>query len=241
MEDARQKLQSLGASPATADRFLYSASNPIGEECFRECGFTIGEDLVNEVARDAAPWIDLWRDCYAFVASRVSAGLRGGLEKAPTKNGAVPLPAFLRVCEQIKMPLTGPALVGLAHMAFQEVKAAFRQQIASRADSEELQLTADDCHFVRKKFQYPKFDDYTYPSADMLISARRNAGTRAGELFHRRRSTSSSTKSRATSVCARALRANTSVRSRAAGRFRSGFIRSYSAARRTCRGCVAAK
>ena len=172
MEDARQKLQSLGAAPATADRFLYSASNPIGEECFRECGFTIGEDLVNEVARDAAPWIDLWRDCYAFVASRVSAGLRGILEKAPTKNGALPLPAFLRVCEQIKMPLTGPAMVGLAHMAFQEVKAAFRQQIGSRADAAVLQLTVDDCHFVRKNFQYPKFDEYTYPSADMQISAK---------------------------------------------------------------------
>src|SRR5437588_9224064 len=110
MQDARQKLQSLGAAPATADRFLYSASNPIGEECFRECGFTISEDLVTEVARDAEPWIDLWRDSYAFIASRVSAGLRGILEKAPTKNGAVPLPAFLRVCEQMRMQRTCPRL-----------------------------------------------------------------------------------------------------------------------------------
>jgi hypothetical protein len=181
MDEAEERLQRLGALPKTRTRFLYSATNPIGEECFRECGFTIGENLVNEVAHDAEPWIDLWRDSYAFIASRVSAGLRGILEKAPTKNGALPLPAFLRVCEQLQMPLTGPALVGWAHMAFQEVKAAFRQQIASRADDPELQLTADDCHFVRKNFQYPKFDEYTYPSADMQISAKSIEAVTRGE------------------------------------------------------------
>jgi hypothetical protein len=172
MDDARRQLQNLGAARTGSDRFLYSAANPIGEECFRECGFSIGDDLIGEVARDAAPWIDLWRDCYAFVASRVAAGLRGLLEKAPLQNGALPLPAFLRHCEQLRMPLTGPALVGLAHVAFQEVKGAFRQQVAQRADAEEWQLTADDCHFVRKNFQYPKFDEYTYPSADMQLSAK---------------------------------------------------------------------
>jgi hypothetical protein len=181
IDEADDRLQQLGALPKTGTRFLYSAVNPIGEECFRDCGFTIGEELVNEVARDAAPWIDLWRDSYAFIASRVSVGLRGVLEKAPTKDGAMPLPAFLRMCEQARMPLTGPALVGLAHMAFQEVKAAFRQQIGGRADAEELQLTADDCHVVRRNFQYPKFDEYTYPSADMQISAKSVEAVGRGE------------------------------------------------------------
>jgi len=181
IEEADERLQRLGASPKTGTRFLYSATNPIGEECFRECGFTIAEDLVGEVAREAAPWIDLWRDTYAFVASRVAAGLRGILEKAPTRNGAVPLPAFLHLCDQLRMPLTGPALVGLAHVAFQEVKTAFRQQVASREDAEEWQLTTDDCHFVRKNFQYPKFDEYTYPSADMQLSAKSAAAVARGE------------------------------------------------------------
>jgi len=181
IDEADERLQRLGALPKSGTRFLYSAANPIGDECFRECNFTIGEDLVGEVAHDAAPWIDLWRDSYAFVASRVAAGLRGILEKAPTKNGAIPFPAFLRVCEQLGMPLTGPAMVGLAHMAFQEVKAAFRQQLAARPDAEEWQLTADDCHFVRKNFQYPKFDEYTYPSADMQISAKSVEAVARGE------------------------------------------------------------
>ena len=62
MDEARQQLQNLGAARETSDRFLYSAANPIGEECFRECHFSIGEDLINEVTVEAEPWIDLWRD-----------------------------------------------------------------------------------------------------------------------------------------------------------------------------------
>jgi hypothetical protein len=181
IDEADDRLAKLGAIPNAGTRFLYSAANAIGEECFRECGFTIGGKLVGEVARDAAPWIDLWRDCYAFIASRVSAGLRGLLETAPRQNGAVSLPAFLRHCEQLRLPLTGPAMVGLAHMAFQEVKAAFRRQLAERADRDKIQLTADDCRFVRNNFQYPKFDEYTYPSADMQISAKSVEAVARGE------------------------------------------------------------
>jgi hypothetical protein len=181
MDDAREKLENLGAAHPAASRFVYSASNPIGEECFRECRFTIGEELMHEVTRDAEPWIDLWRDCYAFVASRVSAGLRSLLERAPTSGGVLPLPAFLQACEEMRMSLTGPGMVALAHLAFQEVKAGFRQMIGARADAEEIQLTADDCHFVRKNFQYPKFDEYTYPSADMQLSAKSIKAVERGE------------------------------------------------------------
>ncbi|MFZ1221156.1 MAG: hypothetical protein WAO00_17825, partial [Chthoniobacterales bacterium] len=179
--EADNRLRELGAAPKAGSRFLYSAGNPIGEECFRECGFSIGENLIGEVTRDAEPWIDLWRDSYAFVASRVAAGLRGLLEKAPLRNGALPLPAFLRHCEQLRMPLTGPAMVGLAHVAFHEVKTAFNERFRDRPNTEEWQLTADDCHFVRQNFQYPKFDEYTYPSADMQISAKSVEAVARGE------------------------------------------------------------
>ena len=181
MDEARRRLQELGAARETADRFLYSAANPIGEECFRESHFSIGEDLINEVTTDAEPWIDLWRDNYAFVASRVAAGLRTLFERAPLQNGALPLPAFLRHCVTLKMPLTGPALVGLAHMAFQEVKAAFRERMRSRPEAEEWELTADDCHFIRHNFEYEKFDEFTYPSADLQLEARSIEAVERGE------------------------------------------------------------
>lgn len=181
MDAARQQMGNLGAARTTADRFLYSATNPIGEECFRHCNFSIGEDLINEVVIRAEPWIDLWRDTYAFVASRVAAGLRALYEKAPMQDGALPLPAFLRHCELLKMPLTGPAMVGLAHVAFQEVKEAFREQMRNRPEAEEWELTAEDCHFVRTNFQYEDFDEFTYPSADLQLEARSVEAVSRGE------------------------------------------------------------
>ena len=180
MEDARRRLQDLGGARDSTQRFLYAASNPIAEECFRESAFEIPEAMTDELARDAAPWIDLWRDTYAFVASRVAAGLRNLFQTAPVQNGAVPLPAFLKHCEIQKLPLTGHGIVALAHIAFQEVKAAFRQEMNERSAQAELVLSKHDCHFVRRNFAYEKFDEYTYPSADLQISATSVAEAAAG-------------------------------------------------------------
>jgi hypothetical protein len=180
MEEARQRLQDLGGARDPSQRFLYAATNPIAEECFRESTFEIPQAMTDELARDAAPWIDLWRDTYAFVASRVAAGLRTLFQTAPIQNGAISLAGFLKHCERQKMPLTGPGLVALAHIAFQEVKAAFRKELQPRATDAELTLGEYDCHFVRRNFAYEKFDEYTYPSADLQISAASIAEAAAG-------------------------------------------------------------
>ena len=129
VNEATDRLEKLGAHKV-GSRFLYSATNPIGEECFRECHFSIGEHLINEVAIEAAPWIDLWRDNYAFVAHRVAAGLRALFEQSPLQNGALPLPAFLRSCAEAQLPLTGPGMIVFAHNAFQEVKTAFAENFS---------------------------------------------------------------------------------------------------------------
>jgi hypothetical protein len=171
LDQAQTSLQSIDAEPKQSDRFLYAATNPIGEECFRECHFEINERLIDEVAVQAEPWIDLWRDSYAFIASRVAAGLRGIMEKAGAKSGVMPLPAFMQACEAARLSLTGPGLVALSVMAFQEVKAAFRQRLQPHVDLSEYELTPEDCHVVRDNFDYPKFDDYTYPSADLQLAA----------------------------------------------------------------------
>ena len=181
IREADERLQQLGVARKGSDRFLYSAGNPIGEECFRECGFSIGQELVDEVAIDAAPWIDLWRDTYAFAASRVAAGLRALFEQAPLRDGTISLAGFMRHCEMMKAPLHGPVMVGLAHAAFAEVKAAFRDRFSSRADAGEWELTAEDCDFVRKNFEYPKFDEYTYPSADLQLAAKSVDAIHLGE------------------------------------------------------------
>ena len=180
IDEATARLENLGAQK-TASRFLYSATNAIGEECFRESNFSISETLINEVAIETAPWIDFWRDNYAFVASRVADGLRRLLQEAPLQNGALPFPAFLRHCAMQKMPLTGSGMVTFAHLAFQEVKAAFRETLKDRAAVPEYELTTEDCHLVRRRFDYQKFDEYTYPSADLQLAAQSVAAVERGE------------------------------------------------------------
>src|SRR5205823_4653007 len=86
---ARAQLSQLGAERNPSQRSLYAAVNPIAEECFRDCEFEINETMLDEVVTAAEPWIDFWRDNYAFVASRVAAGLRLVLDKVG-KN-ALPL------------------------------------------------------------------------------------------------------------------------------------------------------
>jgi len=166
---ARQQLSQFGAERKPGQRSLYAAVNPIAEECFRDCRFEISEPLLDEVVTEAEPWIDFWRDNYAFVGSRVAAGLRMVLEKVG--KSALPLPAFLRACETAKLPLTGPGLVGLAVMAFQEIKAAFRERLKPHAHLAEYELTTADCHFVRENFSYQKFDEFTFPSGDLQLAA----------------------------------------------------------------------
>ena len=181
MAHARRLLEELGARQASNGRSLYAAANPIAEECSRDCRFTISEAMADELARDAAPWFDLWRDTYGFVAARVAAGLRGLLRTAPVHNGAIPLPAFLQHCAANKLPLTGPGMVVLAHLAFQEVKAAFREMLSTRVETPEWELTADDCTLVRRRFSFEKFDEYTYPSADLQLSADSFAAIERGD------------------------------------------------------------
>jgi hypothetical protein len=171
LDQARIRLQSIGAESKQSDRFLYAATNPIGEECFRESHFEISERLIDEVPIQAESWIDLWRDSYAFIASRVAGGLRGVMEKAGAKSGLMPFPAFMQACDSAKLSLTGPGLVAFAAMAFQEVKAAFRKRLQPHLNLNEYELTVEDCHVVRDNFDYPKFDEYTYPSADLQLAA----------------------------------------------------------------------
>lgn len=181
LTQTKEELAQLGAKRETGGRALYAAVNPIVEECSRDCTFELREALLDEVVTQAQPWIDFWRDTYAFVAARVAANLRTLLEKAAPKDRVMPLPAFMQFCEAAKLPLTGPGLVAMPHIAFEEVKAAFRERLRPHADETEYELTADDCAVVRRSFAYPKFDEFTFPSADLQLAAESVEAVNRGE------------------------------------------------------------
>lgn len=181
VQQIRAVLAELGAKAAPAQRTLYRASNPIAEECLRPCEFVLGGDAAEEVTRDAAPWLDLWRDVFAFAAHRANAKLAALHAAAAPRAGAVPLPAYLRAAEAAGLPLTLNGLPGLAFMAFREVKAAFAEATAGRDDARSWTLTADDCAFLRRRFQFPRFDPFTFPSADLQLAARSAADVAEGK------------------------------------------------------------
>lgn len=171
LQESEKIMRSFGTERPLGERHLYAARNAIGEECFRRSNFEINTAMLDQVATDAAPWIDLWRDTYAFIASRVAAGMREVFERNAQPAHAVPVPMFLKWCAEARLSLTGPGLVVLAHLAFQEVRAAFFAALEPHRDKAEHELSTDECHVVRRHFDYPKFDEYTFPSADLQLIA----------------------------------------------------------------------
>jgi hypothetical protein len=91
------------------------------------------------------------------------------------------LPAFLRACADAQLPLTGPGMVVFAHNAFQEVKSAFRGKLWPPHGQARIPVSKDDCHFVRQEFDYPRFDEYTYPSGDLQLGAESVEAVSRGE------------------------------------------------------------
>ncbi len=181
---AREIVEGLGAerTPAAAERQrdLYRGSNVLGEECVRDAELVVGADLARQVAAGAAPWFDLWRDVYAFCAHRANEKLRALHATVPGRSGAVPLPAFLRASDAAGLPLTGIGIPALAHVAFGEARAAFREAMAGRKDARVWTLAAEDCAFLGRRFDFPRFDAFTFPSADLQLAAGSAADVAAG-------------------------------------------------------------
>lgn len=173
MDEARAKVVECGGEAKASSRALYTATNPIGEDCVRECGFELGAAAADELARDAAPWFDLWRDTFNFVAWRVGQKVRELYECAPRRRGRVSLPSFLRHCAQRGVDIEGLGIVLLARAAFREVNEVFRVEVCAGRDAAaaEWELTAGDCSVLRRRFEFPTFNEFTWPSADVQIAA----------------------------------------------------------------------
>ncbi|HEY6005379.1 MAG TPA: hypothetical protein VIV57_21045 [Anaeromyxobacter sp.] len=182
---ARALLAETGAapsgSPGVGKRVLYRGANVLGEKCARPPAFRLGAAEAREIAERAAPWFDLWRDTYAFAAHRVNAKLAQLHAALAPGGGPVPLPSFLRAAEAAGLPLAGIGIPALAHLAWREVRAAFREELEGRREARAVELSAHDCAVVRRRFQFPRFDALTYPSADLQLAAATEADVAAGK------------------------------------------------------------
>jgi hypothetical protein len=171
--EAREALAAMGAAAPAGEgqRSLYRGANLVGEKCARAPALALGADAAREVAERAAPWFDLWRDTYAFVAHRVNERLRSLHASLPGSGGAVPLPAFLEASRRAGFPLDAIGVPALAHAAFGEVREAFRESLRGRPDARAWALGAGDLAFLRRRFEFPRFDALTWPSADLQLAA----------------------------------------------------------------------
>jgi hypothetical protein len=167
---------------ARGGRALYRGDNAIGEDCVRETGFALSREAAGVLARDAAPWIDLWRRSYTCLIRRAASGLRALFQSAPTHHGRVLLPSFLHHCEAHDVPLTRGGLVRLAAPAVEEIRAAFWSALAGREDASEWELTPEDFSRVREYLRGEPLETFTFPSVDFQLSADSVAAIASGQF-----------------------------------------------------------
>ena len=148
---------------------LYEAANPLVENCRRGGEVVIGKRWADELVDDAMPWLTLFRDVASVAASRVYDGLHDLYVKAPRPNGRLSLADFLAFSETAGMSLRGPTIARLAQAAFRDIRAAFGQRLAQRADAAEWELTPEECGFLAGP-GVPRAD-LQLPSADLTIAA----------------------------------------------------------------------
>ena len=60
----------MGLSVSIGRSVFVFGKQPDRRGMFSRMRFLDRQHLINEVATEAEPWIDFWRDSYAFVASR---------------------------------------------------------------------------------------------------------------------------------------------------------------------------
>jgi hypothetical protein len=162
-------LAELGAAPRARTGQLYEAANPLVENCSREGDFAVGAGPVAELLRDAAPWLDLFRDACALAALRVFEAVRPLYAEAPRRAGHVLIGDLLGLARSRGAELAALTPSRVAEAAFAEVRGALARRLAHRADAAEWELSADECAALRGAA--PPRPELPYPSADLQLAA----------------------------------------------------------------------
>lgn len=177
----RSALAKLGIAGRDRGRTLYAAANPISENCFREYHFELGAGAVDRLISDAAPWFDLFHDAHALAVGRAFERYRELVVAAPRRNGRLLYADLLAFGKARRVEIDNDhALLEAARDVFGDVGRALDGAFANRADAPEWEITAEDCHVLRRQYDLPELQEFAWPQADVQIAATSPADVAAG-------------------------------------------------------------
>jgi hypothetical protein len=181
--ELQSRIESVGVGRRAPDRMLYSAKNPINENCHLDGAVTIGARAVDAMLAQTAPWIELYRDATALAAMRAYHSIHELVAAAPRRNGRLDYSTLARVAKQRGHSIVDDTLhERVATETFTEIKRELSELLGRRADAPEWQLTAEDCTFLRRRHQLASFEEVTYPSADLQVAASSIEDAEAGRV-----------------------------------------------------------
>ena len=133
---------------------------------------------------------------------------RAGRER---RDPAARFPATLR---SEKDAADRPRSGGVRAPRFSGSESAFVKWLEQAAGRAGMGTLSRRLHFVRNNFEYPKFDEYTYPSADLQISAPSFAARRSAAIISGWSRTASAGRAVASCACIGTVRTRRRFRAR---------------------------
>jgi hypothetical protein len=163
-------LKQVGLDGRRESQSLYASRLPVNEDCKLSVKkVVLGKPVIDQLLHDLAPWYELWRDLAGCYATR----LHTSLQKIWQSLGAspVPLPVFLRACQDDFLPFAATGGTGLMLDLDGEIQQAWRVQLAERWTQPTVKLTPDDTAFVRRNFRFQRMKSFDNMAPDFQIIA----------------------------------------------------------------------
>lgn len=175
----QKTVSECGVNKRRESRLLYVSRLAVNEDCRRNAKkVVLGQPVIDQVENDLAPWFDLWRDFGGLYATRMHEALLPIWQSLGGKP--VPVPLFLRACDDQGFFLTVSGGSRLWPEVEREVQQAWREELGDQFAASEITLTNEQLKFVSKRFRFSRLKAFDNPSPDLQIIARNEEALRDG-------------------------------------------------------------
>ncbi|MBA3501772.1 MAG: lantibiotic dehydratase [Myxococcota bacterium] len=183
LDELHANLQAIGVADRERTRTLYAATNPINENCTLHSTISLGAAACDRLLADVWPWLELWHDATAFAVSRVYQRVAELVAVAPRRAGKLPYSSLLHTARAAGFDLDRDGgLTDVARGAWDDVQRELSELLGRRPDAPVWQLTAEDCTFLRRRYELPPPGEIGRPSLDLLACATSAADAAAGRF-----------------------------------------------------------